>query len=104
MVVTGVRNENSFEGWRQLHQRYGLATAAKQGQVMADVTSLVAKPCRNPAETCARMVELERRVRIAKETTGRRLDDNHVKSVLAAVLDPLTRAHTTTLVGVGTDY
>lgn len=104
MVVMGVKTENGFEAWRLLHQRYGLATAARQGQAMAEVTAMVARPCKTPAETRARVVELERRIRITEEVTGQPLDDNHAKSILAAVLDPTTRAHTTTLLGVNTSY
>ena len=104
LVVQGVRAENGYEAWRLLHMRYGLSSAAKQGQVMGDVISIVQKPCKTPADTRARVIELERRVRLAEEVTGKTLDDNHVKSVLAAILDPLTRAHTTHLLGTETDY
>ena len=104
MVVQGVRFENGFEAWRLLSMRYGLATAARQGQAMADVISVTQRPCRTPADTRARVIELEGRVRVAEEITGQRLDDNHVKSILAACLDPLTRAHTTHLVGANTSY
>ena len=99
MVVQGVKEERGFEAWRLLHMRYGLSTAAKQGQVMADVISIVQKPSKSPSETRARVIELERRVRVAEDVTGKPLDDSHVKSVLAAVLDAVTRAHTTHLLG-----
>ena len=104
MVVQGVKDERGFEAWRLLHMRFGLSTAAKQGQVMADVITIAQKPCKSPADTRARVIELERRVRIAEDVTGKPLDDSHIKSVLAAVLDPITRAHTTTLMGAGFGY
>lgn len=104
MVVMGVRDEAGFEAWRLLHMRFGLATAAKQGQAMSEVMSVASKPCRTPLETRARVVELERRIRVAEEITGQQLDSNHAKSVLAMLLDPLTRAHTTHLLGATTDY
>lgn len=104
LVVMGVRNENGFEAWRLLHMLFGLATAAKQGQAMHEVMAVATKPCRTPAETRARVVELERRIRVAEEITGQSLDGNHAKSILAMLLDPITRMHTTHLLGAASDY
>ena len=44
MVLQGVREENGFEAWRQLHQRFGLSVAAKQGQAMCHVTRSPSPP------------------------------------------------------------
>ena len=104
MVVQGVKDERGFEAWRLLHMRFGLSTAAKQGQVVADVLAFVQKPSRSPAETRARVTELERRVRVAEDVTGKPLDDGTVKGVLAMVLDPITRAHTTAYMGANFGY
>ena len=46
--------------------------------------------------------ELERRIRIAEDITGDLVGDSHVKSILASILDPTTRAHTSAYQGVGT--
>ena len=50
------------------------------------------------------MTELERRIRIAEDITGNPVGDSHVKSILASILDPTTRAHTSAYQGVGTSY
>ena len=104
MVLQGVRDENGFEAWRQLNLRFGLSVAAKQGQAMCYVTSMVTKPAKTPAETRTLVVELERRVRMAEEITDRALDDGHTKSILCAILDPTTRAHTSSYMGAATPY
>ena len=104
MVVQGVPEESGYNAWKQLHLRYGLSVAAKQGKAMADVGNMVTKPAKNPAETRTLISELERRVRLAEDITGRTLDDNHKKSVLAGVLDPTTKLHTSMHMGVSTSY
>ena len=68
-------DENWFEGWRILNQRFCLSVAAKQGQVMCHLTSLVTKPAKTPTETRSLLTELDRRVRTAEEVTGRSLDE-----------------------------
>ena len=103
-MVQGVREENGFQAWRALHQRFGPSVAAKQGRVMCDLSAMVAKPAKTTSETRALVVELERRIRLAEDVTGDVLGDGHVKSILAAVLDPVTRAHTSAYQGVGTSY
>lgn len=104
LVVQGARGENGFEAWRALHQRYGLATAAKVGAALTDVTAIVYKPAKTPAETRLRIVELDRRIRIAEDLSGEPMDDKHMKSLLAIILDPLTRAHTTQYLGVSKSF
>ena len=104
MVVLGVRDQNGFNAWRQMHMRYGLSAAAKQGKVMSEVAMMATRMAKNPAETRSLVTELEKRVRAAEEITGRPLDGNHQKSILVSLLDPTTRAHTSTLHGTDTSY
>ena len=104
VVVQGIRDENGFLAWRALHQRFGPSVAAKQGKVMCDLSAMVAKPAKSPADTRALVTELERRVRVAEDVTGDTLGDSHLKSILASILDPTTRAHTSAFQGVSTSY
>ena len=103
-VVQAVRDENGFAAWKHLHQRFGLSVAAKQGKVMCDLAQMVQRPAKTPAETRTLITELERRIRIAEDVTGNTLDDGHAKSILASILDPTTRAHTSTYQGVSSKY
>lgn len=103
-VVQGVRDEDGFMAWRALHLRFGPSVAARQGKVMCDLTQMVARPAKSPSETRTLVTELERRVRIAEDVTGESLGDSHLKSILASILDPTTRAHTSTFQGIGTGY
>ena len=103
-VVQGVRGENGYAAWRALHQRFGPSVAARQGRVMCDLSQMVSKPAKTPAETRTLVTELERRIRIAEDITGDSLGDGHIKSILASILDPTTRAHTSAYQGVSTTY
>ena len=103
-VIQGVKDENGFAVWRSLHQRFGLSVAAKQGKVMSDLCLMVQRPAKLPAETRTLITELERRIRMAEDVTGTTLDDGHTKSILASILDPTTRAHTSTYQGVNSSY
>ena len=103
-VVQGVRGENGYAAWRALHQRFGPSVAARQGRVMCDLSQMVAKPAKTPAETRTLVTELERRIRVAEDITGDSLGDGHIKSILASILDPTTRAHTSAYQGVSTSY
>ena len=103
-VVQGVRGEDGFEAWRSLHQRFGPSVAARQGKVMHELSQMVTKPAKSPAETRSLVTELERRIRTAEEITGDVLGDAHGKSILAAILDPITRAHTSAYQGSATGY
>ena len=104
MVVQGIKDECGFEAWRALHQRFGPSVAARQGRVMHDLSHMVSKPARTPAETRSLVTELERRIRVAEDVTGETLGDGHIKSILAAILDPVTRAHTSAFQGSATKY
>ena len=103
-VVQAVAGENGFAAWNQLHRRFGLSVAAKQGKAVCDVTSMVAKPAKSVAETRTLVTELERRVRVAEDIIGKAMDEVHVKAILASVLDGTTRAHTSQFQGVSTSY
>ena len=104
IVVQSVRAEDGFAAWKSLQQRYGLSVAARQGQAMNDVTAMTNPPAKTPAETRAKLIELDRRVKIAEEATGKELDQIFSKAVMTAFLDPTTRAHTSAYQGVDKTY
>ena len=71
---------------------------------MTDLLTVLSKPCKTPSDTRARLIELERKIRIAEDITGQQMNDAHIKSILATVLDEKTRAHTTHLAGARYTY
>ena len=100
-VVTSVMHEDGFAAWSRLNARYGLALAARQGQVLAQFASMV-KVSKTPAETRSNMTEIDRMAKIVFEVTGRPVTDESMKGVLVGSLDPITRQMTAHLHGVDT--
>ena len=101
-VVMSVDNENGLKAWKALHTRYGQSLAAMQGRVMCDITRMATRTAKTPADTRTLVTELERRTRLAEEVTGEKVPESLSKSVMVSMLDPLTRAHTTTFHGTKT--
>ena len=101
-VVMSTTTGDGYSAWKKLHARFGPSLAAKQGMVMNDLLAMVQKPAKNPAETRSLVTELDKRVKTAEEITGTALDGGMVKSVLVAVLDPMTRQHTAMYHGLAT--
>ena len=66
----------------------------RQGMVLAEFSGMVARPAKNTAETKLLVTEIEQKIRIIEDITGEVITDNHAKSVLIGVLDPMTRQHT----------
>ena len=62
-VVNSVGSENGFRAWQKLHQRFGPSLSSKQGLALVELSGMVAKPAKNPAETRFLITELERRSR-----------------------------------------
>ena len=85
--------------------RSSMSTSArKQGMALADFTGMVAKPATKPGETKSLITELERRMKTVYEVTVELISDNHAKSVLVGMLDPMTRQHTAMHHGGNTGY
>ena len=89
-----MKNEDGFKAWQKLHTHSGPSLSAKQGMAFADFSGMVAKPATKPGETKSLITELERRMKMVEEVTGELISDNHTKSVLVGILDPMTRQHT----------
>ena len=103
-VIMSVKNEDGFKAWQKLHMHFGPSLSAKQGMALADFSGMVAKPATKPGETKSLITELERRMKMVEEVTGELISDNHVKSVLVGILDPMTRQHTAMHHGGNTGY
>ena len=93
-VVTSIRTENGYRAWQKLHQRFGPSLSCKQGMVLMEFSAMVSKPAKTPDETRHLITEMERRIKMVEEVTGEDVSENHAKSVLVGILDPLTRQHT----------
>ena len=103
-VIMSVKNEDGFKAWQKLHMHFGPSFSAKQGMALADFSGMVAKPATKPGETKSLITELERRMKMVEELTGELISDNHAKSVLVGILDPMTRQHTAMHHGGNTGY
>ena len=93
-VVTSVSSENGFRAWQKLHMRFGPSLSSKQGMVLMEFSAMVAKPAKNPTETRMLLTEMERRIKLVEDVTDEQISENHAKSVLVGILDPMTRQHT----------
>lgn len=93
-VVNSVRSEDGFRAWQKLHMRFGPSLASQQGVVLMELSGMVSKPAKTPAETRALITEMERRVKRVEDITGEEIGEGHAKSVLVGILDPTTRQHT----------
>ena len=101
-VINTVNEENGFQAWIALHQRFEPGLAIQQGMILADFSGMVAKPAKTPAETRDLMTEIQRKVKNIEDITGEKVSDNHAKSVMTGVLDPTTRQHTAMFHGAAT--
>ena len=96
-IVTGVRDAQGFMAWQKLHEHFGVPLVAQQGQVRLEFAAMAGRRAKTPAETKDLMGEMERRLKRVYEVTGKMVDDDSVKAVIMAFLDPLTRQHTAPL-------
>ena len=58
-----------------------------------EFSAMVARPAKTPEETRNRITEMERRIKLVEDITGEEISENHIKSVLVGILDPVTRQH-----------
>jgi hypothetical protein len=93
-VVTSIKTENGYRAWQKLHMRFGPSLSCKQGMVLMEFSAMVAKPAKTPDETRNLITEMERKIKLVEDVTGEEISENHAKSVLVGILDPLTRQHT----------
>ncbi|MDA8582758.1 hypothetical protein N9L68_00965 [bacterium] len=103
-LVLAVKEEDGFLAWQRLHRRFEPELEARQGIVLAQLAELVKKAGKSPSETRKLVTILEGRITVAEELTGKAIDDSHAKSILIAMLDPVTRQHTALKQGADTSY
>ena len=91
-------NEDGFRLGQDRNSRYGLALAAKQGHMSAQIASMV-KVNNTPAETRSHLTDIDRVAKLVFEITGKPVPEEQMKGVFVGSLDPITRQHTAHLHG-----
>ena len=98
-VVLSSGEEQGFKAWKALHGHFEPGIAVREGQVVAEFSSLIMKPAKSVQETKNLILEMEERRRRVERVTGKAPDEMHAKSVLAGILDPETRKQVALLQG-----
>ena len=93
-TVRGVASGKGFEAWRRICQQFELGVAAARHGAFHRVTEMGEKPAKTTSDTRRLMMELENRLRIAREVQGRDVADDLSNAVLEKMIDPTTRAFT----------
>ena len=93
-VINSVKSEDGFKAWWKLHLRFEPGLAAKHGLALAEFSGMVTRPAKTPAETKQLVTEMDRKMHLIDEITDEAVSNNHAKSVLIGILDPMTRQHT----------
>ena len=93
-VVAGVEDENGWRAWQKLHGYFEPSLNAKKGQVLAELAVMTTKPARGPIELRSLLLEMEKKIKTVKDIIQREVDDDHSKSILITIMDPITRQHT----------
>ena len=93
-LILSVKAEDGYRAWQKMHHRFEQGLAAKQGAVLAEFTGMISKPGKNPSETKRLITDIEQKMKNVEDTTGKEIDQNHAKSILIGILDPITRQHT----------
>lgn len=93
-TVRGVTGGRGFEAWRRICQQFEPGVAAARHGAFHRVTAMGEKPAKNTMETRRLLVELDNRLRVAREVQGREVADDLSNAVLEKMLDPTTRAFT----------
>merc|ERR1712051_42584 len=71
----------------------------KQGTMLANFSQMGLVRMKTPAEPRTKAVEIDRMAKLTEEITGEPVGEGHWKSVLVGMLDPLTRQHTSSMMG-----
>ena len=103
-VVLSSGEEQGFKAWKALHGHFEPGIAVREGQVVAEFSSLIMKPAKSVQETKNLILEMEERRRRVERVTGKAPDEMHAKSVLAGILDPETRKQVALLQGAKHTY
>ena len=100
--VECVEKEDGYEAWRLLCGRYEANSGTKRFAMLAELTNLQNKRCKNAAETAMIVLEIDRRKRMIVDIGGKVPDADVCQNVLWMSMDPSTRAHVTGKVNMDT--
>ena len=98
-TVRGVASGKGFEAWRRICQQFEPGVAAARHGAFHRVTEMGEKPAKTTSDTRRLLVELDNRLRIAREVQGRDVADDLSNAVLEKMIDPTTRAFTSSHFG-----
>ena len=94
-AVTAVETGNGWAAWRELSHQCEPEVATRQAHAMNQFTGMVSKRARTIIETKQLVNEMDRRAKAWQELkTDGRISEEHLKSVLASVIDTQTQMHT----------
>ena len=103
-IVANTQKKNGFLAWQRLFAHYQPELAAREAHTFNSVLGMMNKKAKNKTEVRGMIVELEGKVRICKEMCGIEVDNNTLRGVLAAMLDPETRIHTSKYLGMDVSF
>ena len=86
-IITNEKGRNGWEAWRRLNKHVEPNVAVKEAQVLGDFSKMIESRAQNPAQTKAKLVELEEKARRIEDILGETVDSKHKASVIMGVLD-----------------
>ena len=86
-IVTNEQGRNGWEAWRRLNKHVEPNVAVKEAQVLGDFSRMIESRAQSPAQTKAKLVELEEKARRIEDILGETVDNKHKASVMMGVLD-----------------
>ena len=86
-IITNEKDRNGWEAWRRLNKHVEPNVAVKEAQVLGDFSKMIESRAQNPAQTKAKLVELEEKARRIEDILGESVDSKHKASVIMGVLD-----------------
>ena len=101
-VITSTPKEDGFTAWWNLSSTFTQALAARQGAVMSQFTNTHSKPGENPAETRAKLIEVDNAIKRWSEVMGDEVPEAMLRTAYVGILDPTTRTHLTNFQGKDT--
>ena len=79
-IVTNEQGRNGWEAWRRLNKHVEPNVAVKEAQVLGDFSRMIESRAQSPAQTKAKLVELEEKARLIEDILGETVDNKHKAS------------------------
>ena len=95
IVLSGPEG-NGWEALRRLKLHYTPGLAINKGQAAVEFSELCRKPAKDVNDLRKKLLDFDEKVKAFKKVCGDEPEEWHAKSILAAILDPVTRQHTVT--------